>query len=156
MGDALTNPVGGIPIGVFVASAIPILIALGWLFKKLRALYPAARRVGHFIDDLAGEPARPGQPARPGFSERLANLEQNVTKVMYEVRPNGGGSMRDQLFSKVDAQNAEVTELKETMTEFMGESKADRARIHAELAQLTNAELAHEVESRMGDDPPND
>jgi hypothetical protein len=66
--------------------------ALGWLVTKA---WRGLRGIGHLVDDLRGEPARPGVPERPGIMSRLATLEQDVSRVRSEVTPNGGGSMRD-------------------------------------------------------------
>jgi len=61
------------------------LTAGGWIMSKA---WRGWRKIGHFIDDMAGEPARPGVAARPSLVERIAAIET-------EVKPNGGGSMRD-------------------------------------------------------------
>ncbi|PRX90815.1 hypothetical protein [Allonocardiopsis opalescens] len=48
------------------------------------------RRAGHLIDDLLGEPARPGVDARPGLMERVQRIEHEVTY-------NSGGSLKDKV-----------------------------------------------------------
>lgn len=67
-------------------------MALGWLVTKT---WRGLRSIGHLVDDLRGEPARPGVPARPGIMDRLAQVETDVARVRAEVTPNGGGSMKD-------------------------------------------------------------
>lgn len=68
------------------------LTALGWLVTKV---WRGLRSIGHLVDDLRGEPARPGVPARPGIMDRLAVVEQDVAQVRAEVTHNGGGSLKD-------------------------------------------------------------
>lgn len=69
----------------WLASIVAGLTAGGWIMSKA---WRGWRKVGHFIDDMAGEPARPGVAKRPSLIERIAAIEA-------EVKPNGGGSMRD-------------------------------------------------------------
>lgn len=80
--------------------------ALGWLVTKA---WRGLRGLGNLIDDLTGEPARPGVPARPGIMDRLAGVEASMAKgraeiaevrdevvtVRAEVTHNGGGSLKD-------------------------------------------------------------
>lgn len=65
-----------------------VLTALTIIGVAARVIGRMARRVGDIHDDWRGEPARPGVEARPGVMERLKTIEE-------EMRPNGGGSMRD-------------------------------------------------------------
>lgn len=46
------------------------------------------REFRQFLEDWNGEPERPGVPARPGLLSRVRFIEA-------ELRPNGGGSLRD-------------------------------------------------------------
>ncbi len=100
----------------------PWLAALGLAVWVVWKVYPTVRKLGHFVDDVAGEPARAGQPARPGLMERIATVEgQNaefaagtaahrehlserldrmqagIDTVTHELFPNGGDSVRDQI-----------------------------------------------------------
>src|SRR5690606_12371332 len=62
-------------------------------------------RATRLMDDLLGEPARPGVEARPGVLERLATIEERLSTVAAlerriaaierELHPNGGTSFRD-------------------------------------------------------------
>ena len=65
---------------------VGIVVVVG-LIKKV---WPLLRKMGDFLDDVAGEPARPGVPARAGLMERVQRIE-------YELFPNSGKSMRDQI-----------------------------------------------------------
>jgi hypothetical protein len=64
-------------------------VAAVWAF--LARVVPVLRRIGHLVDDLVGEPERPGHDARPGVMERLKELDQRTA----ELRHNGGGSIKD-------------------------------------------------------------
>lgn len=73
---------------VLTAAAVVVALATlaGWLLAKA---WPALRKFAWFVDDVTGEPARPGVPARPGISERLAALEatqKELTAHMQSVR----------------------------------------------------------------------
>ena len=65
---------------------------MGWFAKKL---WHSARRVGHFLDDYMGQPARDGMPAKPGFMARLGSVEELTGKIAAEMTTNGGRSLRD-------------------------------------------------------------
>jgi hypothetical protein len=53
------------------------------------------RRTVHLVDDLIGEPERPGVEGRPGVMERLAGIEDRLGAVEHEVQHNNGGSLKD-------------------------------------------------------------
>lgn len=74
------------------ALAVAVAGLLAWF---ARMGWRAARRVSHFLDDYAGEPARDGMPARPGFMARLASVEKSLDHVVKETSPNHGKSLRD-------------------------------------------------------------
>lgn len=61
---------------------------LGMVVFVVKKVWPVFRKVVHIVDDVIGEEARPGVEARPGLMERIATIE-------HEVRPNGGGSIKD-------------------------------------------------------------
>lgn len=65
------------------------------LVTAARKLWVFMRRVGHFLDDVSGEPERPGVPARPGLMERVATIEDRLGAVEHEVQTNQGGSLKD-------------------------------------------------------------
>jgi hypothetical protein len=48
-----------------------------------------------FMDDMSGEPARPGVPERPGVMVRLERIEMRVARIEDQVHPNHGSSMAD-------------------------------------------------------------
>jgi len=92
----------------FWAAAWPYLAAvtglIGGAWAAVRRLAPVVRRVVHLVDDLAGEPARPGVAARPGVMERLAELEVRTA----ELAPNGGESIKDKI-NRMDRRLIEIS-----------------------------------------------
>ena len=92
---------GIIEIAAWLTAIAAGLAAIAYI---VRSVSRALRRVGHFLDDWFGEPARDDQPARPGVMARLgrienrqARTEQRVGSMESELKPNGGGSMKDQV-----------------------------------------------------------
>ncbi|WP_370375524.1 hypothetical protein [Micromonospora sp. HM5-17] len=82
------------------------------------------RRIAHMVDDLTGEPARPGVPARPGLMERIGTIEGRLdgldgrldgldarlgcldgrlAAVEHELRPNSGSSLHDKVTRLAEA-----------------------------------------------------
>jgi len=106
---------------VYVLAAI-ILAVIGWLIVKV---FPVIRKFVAFVNDVAGEEARPGTPARPGLFERLSRIEdvqqdmvKKVDVVHHEMFPNSGKSLRDQnnrIEAKVSADYKEIGLLKEAV-----------------------------------------
>lgn len=91
--------------------AIAVVAFLAW------KLLPVARKFIHFLDDVAGEPARPGVPARPGLMERMESMEKKqddqaaaLEVVRHEVTTNHGSSLKD----AVKAAERDIRELKQT------------------------------------------
>lgn len=52
-------------------------------------------RTLNFLDDWAGQPARPGVEAHPGVMARMMAMERKLADVQAETKPNGGSSLRD-------------------------------------------------------------
>ena len=91
-----------IPIAPWLAAAAVLV----WVGVKI---FPFLRKITHFIDDVAGEPARPGVDARPGLMERLSVVEEKqdeqsvslakqsaaLAVVQHEVTTNHGSSLKD-------------------------------------------------------------
>lgn len=89
----------GAVTAAWVTAAAALLAILGGLAVFTgRLLYRIwARLMGFldFLDDIRGEPARPGVAARPGVMERLQAVEASMAEVRAELQPNGGSSLRD-------------------------------------------------------------
>lgn len=82
---------------------ISTLLVIFGLVKAWGWVGPRVRRLGHLIDDLAGEPGRPGVPARPGVMERIAQVESRTG----ELVRNSGSSMKDAL-DRLDTRSARL------------------------------------------------
>lgn len=55
--------------------------ALGVAARGGRWLVRRSRQLGHLLDDLLGEPERPGQPARPSLMARVAQIETRTEEI---------------------------------------------------------------------------
>lgn len=101
----------------------PWLAAVGVLVWVAVKVWPFVRKISHFIDDVAGEPERPGIPARPGLMERLATVEAKqdeqgdaLAVVRHEVTTNHGSSLKDsvrRLEERADDQDRKLGDLHE-------------------------------------------
>ena len=101
---------------VDLISVAPWLAAAALLVWVALKVWPFLRKITHFIDDVAGEPARPGFEARPGLMERLSVVEEKqdeqsvslaqqsaemanqsvaLSVVQHEVTTNHGSSLKD-------------------------------------------------------------
>lgn len=81
-------------VTALIALVAAVFGAIAW---AVRWAWRILRRITHFLDDYAGQPARDGLPAKPGFMARLGSVEQLLANVVAETTPNGGGSMRDEV-----------------------------------------------------------
>lgn len=95
-----------IPVAPWLA-ALALAVWVGAMI--VRKFGPFVVKLVHFIDDVAGEPARPGVPARPGLMERFATVEEKqdeqgialaeqgaaIAVVQHEVTTNHGSSLKD-------------------------------------------------------------
>lgn len=86
-------------------SVLTAVVTVAW--RVIRAMAHLGRRVEEFMDDWSGEGARPGVPARPGVMERVAGIEERLSRVEHELYPNSGESLRD----AVDLANARLARL---------------------------------------------
>lgn len=103
---------------ILLAPWAAAILALAWLAWKV---WPVARKISHFIDDVAGEPSRPGFDARPGLMERMQIFEEKqdeltaaVAVVQHEVTTNHGSSLKDsvkRLEARVDKIAPPIVEL---------------------------------------------
>lgn len=104
----------GISAWTVIAWAVFIALIAG-VIKKL---WPVVKKLADFLDDVAGEPARPGVPARAGLMERVQRIE-------HELFPNSGKSLRDQtnrMEQKLDRDNERIGELSDQMDEHITQS----------------------------------
>lgn len=93
----------------WLTAAIALVAAVfGAVAWAVRWAWRILRRITHFLDDYAGQPARDGMPARPGFMARLASAEEALAHVVAETKPNHGQSLRDMVVRTA----ADVAEIK--------------------------------------------
>lgn len=92
-------------VAALTALAVAVFGCAGWC---ARWAWRILRRVGHFLDDYAGEPARDGMPAKPGLMARLGSVEEQLKHVVAETSPNHGRSIRDLVIKTA----SDVTDIK--------------------------------------------
>ena len=81
--------------GLWVGGVAALVTGVTVIGVGVRKVALMVRRVGHFLDDWAGQPQRPGVAARPGVIERLSGIEGRLGTVEHEVQHNNGGSLKD-------------------------------------------------------------
>ena len=108
-----------------VLTAAGVVVALAGLATFLLVkVWPALRKFSWFLDDVIGEPARPGVPARPGISERLAALEATSR---HHVQNDHSTNLRDdvdgireQLDAHIEASAPQLKMLETLYNEWAG------------------------------------
>ncbi|WP_160051301.1 hypothetical protein [Nocardiopsis sp. FR26] len=85
----------GVWIGGVAALITGITVITVGARKAAVNLVRFVRRTVHLVDDLVGEPERPGVEGRPGVMERLAQIEDRLSDVEHEVKHNNGTSLKD-------------------------------------------------------------
>lgn len=68
-------------IAIWTGAILGVAAVAALVVKILKG----ARRVGHFLDDWFGEPARPGVAERPGVMRRIDVLEHGHGELRREV-----------------------------------------------------------------------
>jgi hypothetical protein len=104
----------------WIAVAGGLTVVVTALAAFWRWAWPFLRRVGHFLDDWFGEPARPGFPGQSGVMERLARVE-------HEVHTNSGSSMRDAVNRIEDTLRQTAADLKDTQVAAIERQAAAKA-----------------------------
>lgn len=107
-----------IRVAPWLVAAVLLVILAVWAVRKVA---PVLRKLGHLVDDLVGEPARPGVAARPGLMERMTAVEDKTEVIRHEMFPNSGASLRDavdkqgraidRIDEKLDNDNQRLTDL---------------------------------------------
>ena len=115
-----------------------VLLVAAILLGVVKA-FPVVRKFVTFVNDVAGEEARPGFSARPGLFDRIHSIEitqqsvsdkvdsieiaqkdmaGKVEKVHHELFPNSGKSLRDQtnrIEAKVTADYREIGKIRDAV-----------------------------------------
>ncbi|WP_018223878.1 hypothetical protein [Salinispora pacifica] len=91
-----------------------VIVAVGAAAEVLRragrGTLTTSRKVSRLVDDLVGEPPRPGLPTgRPGLMARVGRIEDRLD-ALEELRPNGGQSLKDQIDRIAHATGADQAE----------------------------------------------
>lgn len=80
------------------------VVASGGIITGVRCVRRLTKRVRLFLDDWAGEEARPGVDATPGVMEQLKTLnttmgdfDARLHGVEAQLSPNGGSSLHDRV-----------------------------------------------------------
>lgn len=121
-----------IRVAPWLAAVLAVVWGAVWLVRKIA---PVARKLGHLVDDLVGEPERPGVPARPGLMERMEAVEQKAEIIRHEMYPNSGKSLRD----KLDQTSAAVDVLSSDITTINDKLDQDNRRLGEVEQKVTDA-----------------
>lgn len=120
----------------WITAAVALCVAVtGFLAWLARLAWRLARRLGRFLDDYQGQPARDGLPAKPGLMARLTSAEVSLAHVVAETSPNHGKSLRDTVLRTA----ANVADIKERQAAVVGDVtaiKGEQARVRDELARM--------------------
>lgn len=115
--------------GITPAEVVAVLTIIGLVSGGMRVAWvKVIRRLMWLIDDMQGEPARPGQPARPGWAERLEAIESEVTH-------NGGGSMKDAT-SRIEQALEENSLITVDLSRKLDDHLADAVRLDERIHHL--------------------
>lgn len=145
-----------------ILEGIDLWVAVLWLlfvfaiFTGLLTAFvksiPVIRKFVAFLNDVAGEEARPGFPARPGLFDRIQSIEmtqvamsEKVQAVHHELFPNSGKSLRDQtnrIESKVSTDYREISRLKEQVG-----TLAEKVDTVTETVNTVSGSLAEHLEA---------
>lgn len=128
-----------VSLGTVFVSIFVVLTVSALLWALLRPVMRSARRTDETLQELRrdwfGVEGRPGFPAVPGVPQRLLDVEQAlmdlrpiVERIEKETKPNGGGSLRDQ-----------VTSLRRTVEEDRMSSATNIAAMRSEIGAFTRA-----------------
>lgn len=112
----------GVSVWTLAMWGVGIVMVWG-LIKKV---WPLLKKLGDFLDDVAGEPERPGVPARAGLMERVQRIE-------HELFPNSGKSMRDQIDrieEKVNSDDERIGSLADKLDQHLVNCTLGRGRSH--------------------------
>ena len=112
-----------VALGTLSLAVLTVLLGKGWR---------VVTRTTHLLDDMLGEPARPGVPERPGVMQRLQSLTDDIARVQAQVIPNGGSSLRD----AIDHLAADLKLVAEDLTEHRRVTGPAITQLTADVSEL--------------------
>lgn len=135
----------------YIPQLLGVLVVLVVLARTTHFLitrsWPWFIRFKDFMDDLIGEPERPGHDAKPGIMVRLRAAEQTqqsqgelLRAVNYQLNPNGGGSALDKLTQQITGVANEVASISELMLGHFNDAAERDNRIDTNQALLRGHE----------------
>lgn len=90
-------------------------------------VWPFVRKLNHFVDDVAGEPARRGVPARPGLMERMATVETDLRIVKAEVKNSHSSNLRNDLDQVAEQLQGHISEVEPLIRDLHDQHARKRA-----------------------------
>jgi hypothetical protein len=85
-------------IGEIAAWVVGVAAALAVLAK----FFQVSRKLFSFLDEVTGEPAAFGRDAKPGLVQKVDQIQseqavhtEQIQRVLHELFPNSGSSLRD-------------------------------------------------------------
>lgn len=119
--------VAAIPLGTAAAFLTFIAAVIVGAVKVLKEVFSLWGKVRDLVDDLQGEPARPGVPARKGAMDRLLTLENN-----------GGSSLKD----AIDRIERAVGDTQSSLSAHLAQSDRTEAAVWASIRDNTDRVIA--------------
>ncbi|WP_018802484.1 hypothetical protein [Salinispora arenicola] len=95
---------------LYISAVIAAVGAAAEVLRRAgRGTLTTGRKVSRLVDDMLGEPPRPGLPdGRPGLMARVGRIECRLD-ALEELRPNGGQSLKDQVGRIAEQVGADTT-----------------------------------------------
>lgn len=123
-----------------LAIGVSLTVIIGGLTGAWRKWAgPFLRKIGYFLDDWNGEPARPGFEGRPSVPVRLEAIETEQKRVSHEVQTNSGSSLKDAV-KRIEAEQrghtAQIELLLNAFGAFVGREQTARIEGHKAQTEL--------------------
>ena len=112
-----------------IGSAISIGVVTVAVVTTVMKVWPIVRKLTSIINDMAGEPPRPGFDGRPGIMERLQKVEYAAYDAAYHVKPNHGESSHDYTRKQLDRVETKVNVIGDRVDRIAEESRKDRQHL---------------------------